>query len=77
MLKEKVKMIKNLTDNNLFLIRHGQSTYNLENRFTGWKDVELTDLGKSQAIEAGNILNGINFDTCYTCLLYTSPSPRD
>ena len=29
----------------LYLIRHGQSTYNLENRFTGWKDVDLTDLG--------------------------------
>jgi len=59
-------MINNLGDNNLFLIRHGQSTYNLENRFTGWKDVELTPLGQNQAIEAGKILNGINFNFCYT-----------
>lgn len=64
--KLKVNMIENLTDKNLFLIRHGQSTYNLENRFTGWKDVDLTELGRSQAIEAGNILNGIIFDSCYT-----------
>ncbi len=59
-------MINNLGDSNLFLIRHGQSTYNLENRFTGWKDVGLTELGKNQAIEAGKILNGINFNFCYT-----------
>tara|TARA_B100001750_G_scaffold238467_1_gene245013 strand:- start:49 stop:699 length:651 start_codon:yes stop_codon:yes gene_type:complete len=50
---------------NLYLIRHGQSIYNLENRFTGWKDVELTPLGKSQAKEAGRILLDINFDYCY------------
>jgi len=59
-------MINNLTKNNLFLIRHGQSTYNLENRFTGWKDVGLTELGKSQAMEAGSMLNNIRFDSCYT-----------
>ena len=59
-------MIDNLSDNNLFLIRHGQSTYNLENRFTGWMDVELTKLGKKQAIEAGEILKDINFNFCYT-----------
>ena len=50
----------------IVLIRHGQSTYNLENRFTGWKDVGLTQLGENQATEAGKILNGINFDFCYT-----------
>ena len=59
-------MIDKLTNNNLFLIRHGQSIYNLENRFTGWKDVELTNLGISQATEAGEILSGISFDLCYT-----------
>ena len=59
-------MIDKLTNNNLFLIRHGQSIYNLENRFTGWKDVELTDLGISQATEAGEILSSISFDLCYT-----------
>ena len=70
-------MINNLTDRNLFLIRHGQSTYNLENRFTGWKDVELTELGRSQAIEAGNILNGINFDSCFTSNLKRAQNTLD
>ena len=50
---------------NLYLVRHGQSTYNLENRFTGWKDVELTELGERQAKEAGEILANTNFDYCY------------
>ena len=50
---------------NLYLVRHGQSIYNLENRFTGWKDVELTSLGKAQAKEAGKILSDINFNHCY------------
>jgi len=59
-------MIGKLSNNNLFLIRHGQSIYNLENRFTGWKDVELTDLGIAQAKEAGEILSKITFDLCYT-----------
>ena len=59
-------MLDKLSNNNLFLIRHGQSIYNLENRFTGWKDVELTDLGIAQATEAGEILSKITFDKCYT-----------
>ena len=59
-------MLDKLSNNNLFLIRHGQSIYNLENRFTGWKDVELTDLGIAQATEAGEILSKITFDQCYT-----------
>ena len=59
-------MLSNIGNNNLFLIRHGQSTYNLENRFTGWKDVELTQLGQNQAIEAGKILSGVKLDICYT-----------
>ena len=75
--KNKEEMINNLTDRNLFLIRHGQSTYNLENRFTGWKDVELTELGISQAIEAGNILNGINFDSCFTSNLKRAQNTLD
>ena len=37
----------------LTLIRHGQSTFNLENRFTGIQDVELTDLGREEALQAG------------------------
>jgi len=50
---------------NLYLVRHGQSIYNLENRFTGWKDVDLTELGEKQAKEAGKILSNIEFDYCY------------
>ena len=50
----------------LYLIRHGQSTYNLENRFTGWKDVGLTELGVSQAKEAAQILKGHTFDLAFT-----------
>tara|TARA_B100001142_G_scaffold299570_1_gene323591 strand:+ start:757 stop:1440 length:684 start_codon:yes stop_codon:yes gene_type:complete len=77
MLNNRGKMINNLTDRNLFLIRHGQSTYNLENRFTGWKDVDLTELGRSQAIEAGNILNGINFNSCFTSNLKRAQNTLD
>ena len=50
----------------LYLIRHGQSTYNLENRFTGWKNVDLTDLGVNQAKEAAKLLKNQNFDIAFT-----------
>ena len=40
----------------IVLIRHGESTWNKENRFTGWTDVDLTDKGKEQAKNAGNLL---------------------
>jgi len=55
----------------LVLIRHGQSLYNLENRFTGWKDVDLTDDGYSGAREAGAILkkHGFTFDVAHTSVL--------
>jgi len=55
----------------LVLVRHGQSTWNLENRFTGWTDVELTDLGKAEAAEAGRLLKeaGYDFDIAYTSVL--------
>jgi 2,3-bisphosphoglycerate-dependent phosphoglycerate mutase len=55
----------------LVLVRHGQSTWNLENRFTGWTDVGLTDLGKSEAHEAGKLLreDGYIFDVAYTSVL--------
>ncbi|MDX2342630.1 MAG: 2,3-diphosphoglycerate-dependent phosphoglycerate mutase [Acidimicrobiia bacterium] len=55
----------------LVLIRHGQSTWNLENRFTGWTDVGLTEQGARQAIEAGRVLRdeGYVFDIAYTSLL--------
>ena len=55
----------------LVLIRHGESTWNLENRFTGWTDVELTPTGVAQAQEAGRLLKaeGYEFDTVYTSVL--------
>lgn len=55
----------------LVLIRHGQSTWNLENRFTGWTDVDLTPQGVQEAIDAGRLLKaeGWDFDLCYTSVL--------
>ena len=55
----------------LVLLRHGQSTWNLENRFTGWKDVDLTDQGRKEAKEAGRVLHeaGFEFDVVYTSVL--------
>jgi 2,3-bisphosphoglycerate-dependent phosphoglycerate mutase len=56
---------------NLVLLRHGQSTWNQENRFTGWIDVPLSDTGRQEAHEAGRQLRdaGIDFDIAYTSLL--------
>ena len=55
----------------LVLIRHGESTWNLENRFTGWTDVPLTDTGVAQARQAGELLKeaGFEFDVAYTSVL--------
>ncbi|HEX8257929.1 MAG TPA: 2,3-diphosphoglycerate-dependent phosphoglycerate mutase [Allosphingosinicella sp.] len=54
----------------LVLIRHGQSAWNLENRFTGWWDVDLTELGVREARQAGELMaaRGIDFDICFTSL---------
>jgi len=55
----------------LVLIRHGESTWNLENRFTGWTDVDLTATGVEQAKTSGRLLRaeGYDFDLCYTSVL--------
>jgi 2,3-bisphosphoglycerate-dependent phosphoglycerate mutase len=55
----------------LVLIRHGESTWNLENRFTGWTDVPLTATGVQQALQAGRLLKeaGFEFDVAYTSVL--------
>lgn len=55
----------------LVLIRHGESEWNLENRFTGWTDVDLTEKGISEAKSAGWLLreSGFDFDLCYTSYL--------
>lgn len=53
------------------LLRHGESTWNKENRFTGWTDVDLTDRGREEAAEAGRLLTegGYVFDIAYTSVL--------
>lgn len=55
----------------LVLIRHGQSAWNLENRFTGWTDVDLTDTGRQEAMNGGRLLRegGYTFDIAYTSVL--------
>ncbi|MGC2237347.1 MAG: 2,3-diphosphoglycerate-dependent phosphoglycerate mutase [Pyrinomonadaceae bacterium] len=55
----------------LVLIRHGESEWNKENRFTGWKDVDLSEKGKAEAREAGKLLKaeGFTFDEAYTSVL--------
>ena len=55
----------------LVLVRHGESTWNLENRFTGWTDVDLTPTGVAQAQEAGRLLKaeGFEFDLACTSVL--------
>lgn len=55
----------------LVLMRHGESQWNLENRFTGWTDVDLTDTGREQARQAGELLKqkGFEFDLAYCSVL--------
>ena len=55
----------------LVLMRHGQSQWNLENRFTGWTDVDLTEQGRAEAAKAGELLKkeGYGFDIAFTSVL--------
>src|SRR4051794_11991354 len=55
----------------LVLIRHGESTWNKENRFTGWTDVDLSEKGRQEAIDAAEVLKreGYVFDVAYTSVL--------
>ena len=55
----------------LVLLRHGQSQWNLENRFTGWWDVDLSEQGIGEARAAGKLMSerGIDFDCCFTSVL--------
>jgi len=57
--------------NKLVLLRHGQSTWNLENRFTGWKDVDLTEHGRAEAHEAGRLMKeaGLLVDLAFASVL--------
>ena len=55
----------------LILLRHGQSQWNLDNRFTGWVDVDLTAEGEAEARKGGELIaaEGIALDRCYTSVL--------
>jgi 2,3-bisphosphoglycerate-dependent phosphoglycerate mutase len=53
----------------LILLRHGQSQWNLENRFTGWVDIPLTDKGRTEALEAGKKIAGIPLSRAFTSVL--------
>ena len=55
----------------LVLLRHGESTWNQENRFTGWTDVGLSEKGSQEALESGRVLvrEGYAFDVAYTSVL--------
>jgi 2,3-bisphosphoglycerate-dependent phosphoglycerate mutase len=62
---------------NLVLVRHGQSQWNLENRFTGWVDVPITDKGKEEAHKAGEALKGFKFDQAFTSVLMRAHETLD
>ena len=55
----------------LVLLRHGQSQWNLDNRFTGWVDVDITDAGRAEAVKAGELMKaeGLHFDCAHTSVL--------
>jgi 2,3-bisphosphoglycerate-dependent phosphoglycerate mutase len=61
----------------LILVRHGQSQWNLENRFTGWVDIELTALGIEEAQNAGKLLKGISIDVLFTSVLIRAKSTAE
>ena len=56
---------------NIVLIRHGQSKWNLENKFTGWKDIDLSENGVNEAIEAGRLIkkHALIFDVAFASVL--------
>jgi len=53
----------------LFLVRHGQSQWNLENRFTGWRNPDITEKGKEEAKKAGQLLKNEKIDVAFTSVL--------
>ena len=59
----------NTKDSKLILVRHGQSIYNMENRFTGWKDVDLTAKGIQEAKNASTLLKNETIDFAFTSSL--------
>ena len=61
----------------LALVRHGQSLWNLEDRFTGWIDVPLTEKGEEEARRAGELLKDIDFQVAYTSALSRAQAYRE
>ncbi len=61
----------------LVLVRHGQSQWNLENRFTGWEDVPLTELGREEARRSGRLLRDMKFDHAFTSNLQRAAETLD
>jgi 2,3-bisphosphoglycerate-dependent phosphoglycerate mutase len=61
----------------LVLVRHGESQWNLENRFTGWTDIPLTDKGREEARRAGEKIRSIHFDKAYTSVLQRATETLD
>lgn len=61
----------------LVLVRHGQSQWNLENRFTGWVDVPITEKGAQEAVRAGRELKGLKFDVAFTSELQRAQQTLD
>ncbi|MBX3026680.1 2,3-bisphosphoglycerate-dependent phosphoglycerate mutase [bacterium] len=61
----------------LVLVRHGESQWNLENRFTGWVDVPLTGTGRREAARAGALLKGTRFDLAYSSVLQRASESLD
>ncbi len=61
----------------LVLVRHGQSQWNLENRFTGWEDVPLTEKGREEALQAGRALRELCFDQAFTSELQRAAATLD
>lgn len=62
---------------NLVLVRHGQSLWNLENKFTGWVDIELSELGIEEAKKAGQALKEFKFDVVFTSVLKRAINTAD
>lgn len=61
----------------LVLVRHGESQWNLENRFTGWEDVPLTETGKREAARAGSQLRGTRFNIAFSSVLQRANQTLD
>jgi 2,3-bisphosphoglycerate-dependent phosphoglycerate mutase len=61
----------------LVIVRHGQSQWNLENRFTGWIDIDLSKKGEKEALEAGEKLKDFKFDKAYTSDLIRAQKTLD